>query len=77
MDAKKLFDRQLVKAINKYGDDHVDIMITEENEVYGFYHSNCDSSPITDTFSLDELGGMQELMKYEEEFEHLCICEEE
>jgi len=72
---KELFENQIKKAIGKYGDEHVDIKV-EENEVYGFYHSGNNSSPVTDTFSLDSLGGINELRKYEEEYENLCICED-
>ena len=69
------FDTQLRDAIRKYGDDHVDIAV-EENRVYGFYHSSKVSFGVTDDYALEEIGGMDALKKYENEFEDLCICED-
>lgn len=71
----KSFDAQLRTAIKKYGDDHIDIAVTG-NEVYGFYHSRNNSFGVTDTYSLEQLGGMESLKQYEQEFEELCICVE-
>lgn len=69
----KQFDNELVAAINKYGDNHIDIAI-EGNTVYGFYHSKHDSFGVTEFYSLDELGGIEKLKEYENEFENLCVC---
>lgn len=74
MKVLEIFDNQIKKAIDRYGDDHIDIIVQEE-EVYGGYHSRHNSFRVTDVFSLEELGGIDDLKKYEIEFEDLCVCE--
>lgn len=70
---KVSFNNQLAEAISKYSDRHVDVIVSEQ-EVYGIYHSESNSFSVTDTFSVDSLGGIDELMKLEEQHEHLCVC---
>lgn len=72
---KTQFDNQIRLAINKHGDEKIDIIV-EENRVYGIFHSNNNSFPVTDLFVLDEVGGLEQMKKYEAEFEDLCICEQ-
>lgn len=73
---RERFEQQLLDALGKYTDKHVDIYVLGGKKVYATYHSPIDSFPVTDTFSLSELGGMEELKKYEQKFENLCICED-
>lgn len=75
---QKTFDAQLREAITQYGDDHIDIAVYEgEDKVYGFYHSRHNSFGVTDDYSLTQLGGIEQIKQYEEEFEGLCVCEED
>lgn len=69
----ELFNMQIREAIIIYGDNQIDILV-QDNEVYGSYHSTNNSFSVTDTFSLDQLGGTTELKKYEIEFQELCVC---
>lgn len=71
---KVTFDDQLRAAIQKHGDNHVDIII-DGKKAYGIYHSRHDSFSVTDSYELSSLGGIQGLKKYEKEFEGLCVCE--
>lgn len=73
---REKFEQQLLDALDKYTDKHVDIYVLDGKKVYATYHSSIDSFPVTDTFSLSELGGMEELKKYEQKFKNLCICED-
>lgn len=68
----KQFDNELVKAVYKYGDEHIDIAVEGET-VYGFYHSKHDSFGVTDFYTLNELGGIDTLKAYEQSFENLCV----
>jgi len=70
--AKDQFKRELHEAINKYEDHRVDIQVTGD-KVYGYYHSKHDSFPVTKTYSLEALGGIDEIRQYEETYEHLCV----
>lgn len=75
---KNTFDAQLRKAISEHGDDHIDIAVyAQEDKVYGFYHSRHNSFGVTDDYSLEALGGIEQIKQYEEEFEDLCVCEED
>lgn len=76
-ETQEKFNNQLQKAIDKYGDEHVDIVVNEEaDQVYGFYHSRHDSSPVTDTFSLTEMGGIEAVKQYEDQYEKLCVVDD-
>ena len=70
--AKAQFEREFHKAINQYGDHHVDIQVTG-NQVYAYYHSKHDSFPVTRDYSLHELGGIDRIMQYEDDYENLCV----
>jgi len=71
----KKFDDAIRLAITKYGDEHIDIIITDDG-AYGAYHSSNNSFDVTGTFDVEELGGVEKLKKYESEFDELCICEQ-
>lgn len=72
------FDQQLRKAVDTYGEEHIDIAVyIQDDKVYGFYHSEHDSFGVTDDFSLQALGGVEQLKQYENEFDALCVCEED
>lgn len=73
MESVNEFDAQLRKAIDKYGEHRIDIAI-EKNRVYGFYHSYDNSFGVTNDYTLEELGGIEALKEYEEEFDGLCVC---
>lgn len=72
----KQFDKEIMQAINNYGDDKIDIAI-QSDTVYAFYHSRHDSFPVTKNYSLSELGGREKLRIYEDDFNCLCICDME
>lgn len=74
LDSKIAFDNEIRAAIRKYGDHNIDIIIDEER-VYGTYHSSNNSFCVTDTYNLEELGGIDVLKSYEEHFANLCVCE--
>lgn len=72
----KKFENEIDLAVEKYGDNHIEIVVMGD-EVYGMYHSYKRGFSVTDTYSLEEIGGMDVLKEIENKYEELCLCVEE
>lgn len=49
----KIFDRfkkEITAAVEKYGEDHVDVILDDRTCVYGIYHSRNNSFPVTEEY---------------------------
>lgn len=53
------FENDLLKAVDEYGEEHVDIILDYETGfMYGNYHSYNDSYPLTNKYQIDRLNAI-------------------